>query len=266
MISQNRGRLGNVDARVKIAWLLATLVAGLVFVHPVSLIVILASIAAVALIGGVLVETIQNMRGLAAVIIVIGLIFGVTVPGEPLFHLIPALGPIGPALPISREGLWLGFVSILRMFVFAAPMLVVIMTTNNSDLLQGLMFFKLPMEFALMIVLALNFVPIVLAEFGRIADAQKARAHALIEKGFLGRARGLVPIFIPLTLNAVDRADTVGKVLEIRGFARRQLRAEFEELSRASWALFLTSLGLIGLAVISAILKRDLVLWIFNIS
>ncbi|MFQ5614341.1 MAG: energy-coupling factor transporter transmembrane component T family protein [Anaerolineae bacterium] len=266
MILQVRGRLGNVDARVKILWLLATLVAGLVFVHPVSLIVILASIATVALIGGVLAETIRSMRGLAVIIIVIGLIFGITVAGQPLFYLIPALGSFGPAVPISREGVFLGFISILRMFVFAAPIVVVIMTTNNSDLLQGLMYFRLPMEFALMIVLALNFVPIVLAEFGRIADAQKARAHALIEKGFLGRARGLVPIFIPLTLNAVDRADTVGKVLEIRGFARRQFQVEFEDLSRASWALFLTSLGLIGLAVASAVLGQDLFLLIFNLA
>jgi energy-coupling factor transport system permease protein len=266
VIVQERGRLGIVDGRVKIAWLLATLVAGLIFVHPVSLIVVLASIAAVALIGGVLVETIRNMRGLATIIIVIGLIFGITVAGQPLFYLIPAAGSFGPALPISREGLFLGFVSILRMFVFAAPVLVVIMTTNNSDLLQGLMFFRLPMEFALMIVLALNFVPIVLAEFGRIADAQKARAHALIEKGFLGRARGLLPIFVPLTLNAVDRADTVGKVLEIRGFARRQLQIEFERLSVASWALFLTSLALVSLAVASVVLRQDLFLLLFNLG
>lgn len=265
MIEQVRGRLGAVDPRIKIFWLLATLAAGLIFVQPVSLIVILVSIAVVALIGGVLVETIRRMRSLAMIIIVIGLIFGITVSGQPLFYLIPKLGAIGPALPISREGLLLGFISILRMFVFAAPLVVIIMTTNNSDLIQGLMFFRLPMEYALMIVLALNFVPIVLAEFGRIADAQKARAHSLIEKGFMGRVRGLVPIFVPLTLNAVDRADTVGKVLEIRGFARRQFRAEFEALSRASWALFVTSLVVFGLAAGSAVLRQDLLQLVFNL-
>ena len=117
----------------------------------------------------------------------------------------------------------------------------------------------LPLDYALMIVLALNFVPIVLAEFGRIADAQKARAHALIERGPIGRARGLVPIFVPLTLNAVDRADTVGKVLEIRGFARRQFRLDFEPLSRGSWALLAVSIVLLGLALASAALGQDLI-------
>jgi energy-coupling factor transport system permease protein len=266
MILQKRGRLGNVDSRVKILWFLATLVAGLVFVQPVSLIIVLLSIVAVALVGRVLLETIQSMRGLAMIIIVIGLIFGLTVPGEPIFYLIPALGPIGPALPITREGMLMGFISILRIFVFAAPLLVIIMTTNNSDLIQGLMYFRLPMEYALMIVLALNFVPIVLAEFGRIADAQRARAHALIEKGFLGKARGLVPIFVPLTLNAVDRADTVGKVLEIRGFSRRQFRAEFDSLTGGSWALFLTSLALLALAVSSAILRQDIFMMLLGLA
>lgn len=258
MIREEHGRLGNVDPRIKLLWVLATLVAGLVFTRPVALTIVLVSILIIALIGGVLGETFQRMRGLAMIIIVIGLIFGLTVPGDPLVYLIPAALPIGPALAISREGLFLGFVSVLRIFIFATPLLIMIATTNNSDLIQGLMYFRLPLEYALMIVLALNFVPIVLMEFGRIADAQKARAHALIEKGFIGKARGLVPIFVPLTLNAIDRADTVGKVLEIRGFARRQFQPEFDALNRGSWALFAVSLGLLATVVASVLLGQEL--------
>ena len=258
MIFNERGRLGSVDPRVKIVWLLATLVAGLIFARPASLLVVLASIVAVAAAGGVLAETLRRMRGLAAIIVVVGLIFGLTVPGAPLVYLVPAGLPLGPALAITREGLYLGLVSILRIFVFAMPLLIAVMTTNNSDLIRGLMFFRLPLDYALMIVLALNFVPIVLAEFGRIADAQKARGHALIERGLIGRARGLAPIFVPLTLNAVDRADTVGKVLEIRGFARRQFRAEFDPLGAGSWALLALSAALLILALASAAMGRDL--------
>lgn len=261
MIVQAHGRLAQVDARVKILWLLATLVAGLFFVRPGSLLVVLASIVLVAVIGGVLVETLRTMKSLAMIIIVIGLIFGVTVSGEPLFYLIPRLGDFGPALPITRQGLFIGYISILRIFVFASPILVIIMTTNNSDLIQGLMYFRMPMEYALMIVLALNFVPIVLAEFGRIADAQKARAHTLMEKNLLSKARAMVPLFVPLTLNAVDRADTVGKVLEIRGFARRRFQPEFEPLSVGSWTLMVVCWLLIVLAVGSAVVGQDMIIW-----
>lgn len=259
MILQERGPLSEVDARVKLLWLLATLVCGLIFVRPASLLIVLGSIAGVAALGGVLRDTVRMMRSLAMIIIVIGLIFGFTVTGEPLFHLIPKVGPIGPAMPLSREGLFIGYISILRIFIFASPLVVILMTTNNSDLIQGLMYLRMPMEFALMIVLALNFVPIVLAEFGRIADAQKARAHSLMEKGFIGKARGLVPIFIPLTLNAVDRADTVGKVLEIRGFARQRFQPEFEPLNARSWWLLAASVALLVLGVGSVVLSQDLI-------
>ncbi len=103
MIFNQRGRLGPVDPRVKIVWLLATLIAGLIFAQPRSLLIVLASIVAVAAVGGVLAETLRRMRGLAAIIVVVGLIFGLTVPGAPLIFLLPAGLPLGPALPITRD-------------------------------------------------------------------------------------------------------------------------------------------------------------------
>lgn len=251
LMVEERGRLGLVDPRVKLGWVLATLLAGTVFVDPRSLAAILASIALVAAVAGVLGATLRRLRSLAVVVIAVGLILGLTVPGQAVL----SLGP----LQISREGLALGAVSVLRLFVFAAPLLVVVMTTNNSDVIRGLLAYRLPLDYALMIVLALNFVPLYLEEFGRIADAQKARAHALVDRGLLGRARGLLPILVPLTLNAVDRADTVGKVLEIRGIARRRFRAEFDPLDGPSWALLAVSLVLAGLALASAALRTDLI-------
>ncbi len=66
----------------------------------------------------------------------------------------------------------------------------------------------------------------------------------------MGRIRGLVPIFLPLILSAIDRADTFGRVLEIRGIARRRFRPEFPPLSRSPWAL----LGLAAITLISVAL------------
>jgi energy-coupling factor transport system permease protein len=243
MILEDRGPLGGVDARVKLAWVLATMIAGLLLVTVVPLAILLGSIVVVAATGRVVGPLVQRLRGLGTIIIVVGLILGITVPGHPLV----SIGPLG----ISQEGLQLGLVSILRMFVFAAPLIVVVMTTSNSDLIAGFMAFKLPLDYALMMVLALNFVPLYLEEFGRIADAQRARAHTLVDQGFLGRARGMLPIFLPLTLNAVERADTVGKVLEIRGIGRHRFQPGFEPLLRRSWALLALSILTVGWAVIA---------------
>jgi energy-coupling factor transport system permease protein len=242
------GPLVRVDPRVKLLWMLAALACGLVFSAVLALAAVLLSIVVVAVVGGVLGETARRMRGLVTIIAVIGLIFGVTVPGAPLV----GASLFGVFVAISRDGLLLGLVSALRMCIFAAPLVVIVISTTNADMIQGLMALRLPMEYALMIVLALNLIPLYVAEMERITDAQKARGHALVEQGVVGRLRGLVPIFVPLTLNAVDRADTIGKVLEMRGISRRQLRPEFEPLGRESWLLLAAAAVLFAAALAAA--------------
>ncbi len=265
MFTDLPGPLRGVDARVKLAWLLATFVAGIIFTNIPSLIVVLLTIAAVAAIGRVLGPVALNLKSLWLIIILIGLIFSLTVGGEPLFYLIPASVPwIGGHLAVTREGLTLGIVSVLRMLVFVTPVVVMIMTTSNSDTLRALMFVRLPMEFALMIVLALNFVPLYLEEMTRIADAQRARAHSLMDKGPLAKMRAMVPIFVPLTLNAVDRADTIGKVLEIRGFSRRRFTVDFEPVSRGSVGFLIFCALLLAVALASVLVKSDLILAAFQ--
>jgi energy-coupling factor transport system permease protein len=244
-VSAASGPLVRVDPRVKLLWMLAALLCGLLFSDLPTLTAVLLSIVAVAAVGGVLAETARRMRGLVTIIVVIGLIFGITVPGTPLV----AVDLFGLSVAISRDGLLLGLVSALRMCIFAAPLVVMVISTTNSDMIQGLMALRLPMDYALMIVLALNLIPLYVAEMERITDAQKARGHALVEQGVVGRLRGLVPIFVPLTLNAVDRADTIGKVLEMRGISRRQLRPEFEPLGRESWLLLAATVGLFAAAL-----------------
>ena len=260
MIADQPGPLRDIDARVKLAWLLATFACGIVFTNILSLLVILASIILVALVGKVFRAVMINLKSVWFSIIIIGLIFSLTVGGETLFYLLPPWLPvIGGHLPVSREGLMLGIVSVLRMFVFVIPVVMMVMTTSNSDMLRALMFVRLPMEFALMIVLALNFVPLYIEELARIADAQRARAHSLMDKGLLGKMRGMVPLFVPLTLNVVDRADTVGKVLEIRGFSKRQFSIDFEPLSTSDLLFLAFSSGLLALALASLVFKTDLI-------
>lgn len=265
MIADLPGPLRKIDTRVKLSWLLATFVCGVIFTNIPSLLVVLATIAIVAGVGKILKAVVINLRSMWLIIIFIGLIFSVTVGGEILFYLIPQGVPlIGESLPVSRQGVILGIVSVLRMFVFVLPVVVVIMTTSNSDLLRGFMFVRLPMEFALMIVLALNFVPLYIEEMSRIADAQRARAHSLMDKGALGKMRGMIPIFVPLTLNAVDRADTIGKVLEIRGFSRGHFSVDFDPLSVSDKLFLVFNFGLLLLGLLSVSLNQDLILSVFE--
>jgi energy-coupling factor transport system permease protein len=255
MLSQVDSKLRHVDGRVGLIWIVALMLAGVVFVDVLSLAVILLGIIIIGAATGVLRPVIGQLKSLWAIVIVIGLIFGLTIPGEVLFYLIPPDVPwIGGLLPVTSDGLMLGFVSILRMFIFALPIVMFVISVDNSSLIRTLIYFRMPYDYALMIALALNFVPIYLSEFNRIMDAQRVRAHTLVDKGLIGKARGFIPIFVPLTLNAIERADTVGKVLELRGFARRKFAIEFDPLNRASVALAIIS-GIILVATVTSIVS-----------
>ena len=261
MLRQVPSKLHDVDGRIGLIWIVALMLAGVVFVDVLSLIVILLGIIIVAVASGTLRPVIGQLKGLWLIVIVIGLIFGLTIPGQTLFYLIPPGIPwIGGLLGVTADGLLLGLISVLRMFIFAFPIVMYIISVDRSSLIRALIYFRMPYDYALMIALALNFVPIYLSEFNRIIDAQRVRAHTLIDKGLIGKARGFIPIFVPLTLNAIERADTVGKVLELRGFARRKFAITYEPLNLASVALLIITGFILATTVISIALGQSIIL------
>ena len=126
-----RSRLAAIDPRVKLVWALALLVATLVFTDLRTLVLLLGSIAVVAAIGGVLGETIRRLRRLTTIIVVASLlIFGFVVPGITIVAL-----PFG--LTFTWDGLLVGFITALRIIVVAAPLTIVVMTTDTADLIRG---------------------------------------------------------------------------------------------------------------------------------
>jgi cobalt/nickel transport system permease protein len=68
-----------------------------------------------------------------------------------------------------------------------------------------------------------------------------------------------VALMIVLSLNAVVHGDTAGKAPEIRGFARRQTRPEFEPLAADSYALLAFSLLLLLVALVSFVANYDVI-------
>jgi len=267
MLGHVKSRMGDLDPRIGLVWIAAYIVAGLVFYDYISLSVILATIILTAAAAGILGNMIIKLKGLWLIIIVIGLIFGLTVPGEAVFYLIPPGVPIiGGSLPVSAEGLYLGFISVLRMFIFVLPLLIYLAVVETSKMTNALLYFKVPYQYALMLTLALNFIPLYIEEFERIIDAQRARAHTMVDKGWIGKARAFIPLLVPLTLNAIERADTVGKVLELRGYGgEAKVAAVFDKVNKKSIVIAVVSAIIIGISLASAILGRSLILDIIDL-
>jgi len=141
--------------------------------------------------------------------------------GTPLF-------PSSPVpLPMTREGLLRGlFVSWQFVgLVFGGAVLT--LTTTPSDLVQGLEHLLGPLEklrvptreIALMVSMAMRFVPTILEEFDRIRTAQRARGADMGTGRLDRRIKTAAALVIPLLLSAFRRADELAEAMEARGYA-----------------------------------------------
>ncbi len=91
------------------------------------------------------------------------------------------------------------------------------LTAGIESLLKPLKKIKVPAhEIAMMMSIALRFIPTLIEETDKIMAAQKARGAALSEGNILTRAKALIPILIPLFISAFRRADELAVAMESR--------------------------------------------------
>ena len=100
-----------------------------------------------------------------------------------------------------------------------------------EDLLSPLKKLRFPVhEVAMMMSIALRFVPTLADEAGRITKAQAARGADFSEGGLLTRARAMLPVLVPLTIGAFRRADELAEAMESRGYRGSEGRTRYRKL------------------------------------
>jgi len=94
------------------------------------------------------------------------------------------------------------------------------LTDALEDLLSPLKFLHVPVhEFAMMMTIALRFIPTLVEETDRIMTAQKARGADFSSGGLVQRAKALIPILIPLFVSAFNRAGDLATAMECRCYS-----------------------------------------------
>lgn len=115
-------------------------------------------------------------------------------------------------------------------FVAARVILIVLMsgvltfTTSPTDLTDGLERIMKPLkifhikvhEIAMMMSIALRFIPTLFDEFNKISNAQKSRGADLESGNFITRIKAFVPILIPLFISSFRRANDLATAMECR--------------------------------------------------
>jgi energy-coupling factor transport system permease protein len=91
------------------------------------------------------------------------------------------------------------------------------LTDGLEQLLSPLKVFKIPVhEFAMMMTIALRFIPTLVEETDKIMTAQKARGADFSTGSLIQRAKALIPILIPLFVSAFNRAGDLAVAMECR--------------------------------------------------
>lgn len=109
------------------------------------------------------------------------------------------------------------------------------LTNGIEVLLKPLTIFKIPVHIlALMMSIALRFIPTLMEETERIINAQKARGADFESGNIFKRAKALLPVLIPLLTSALRRAEELGDAMDARCFSSTTKRTKFKKLT-FSW-------------------------------
>ena len=159
-------------------------------------------------------------------------------------------------LHVTEEGVRTAVLMIVRIIFLLAGSSLLTYTTSPIALTDAIERLLSPLKklhvpvhaFAMMMTIALRFIPTLLEETDKIVTAQKARGASFQEGNLMHRAKALVPIFIPLFVSAFRRAEDLATAMESRCYRgeegrtkMRQMHAEGRDYAAMAVTLLLLS-------------------------
>lgn len=144
-------------------------------------------------------------------------------------------------IKITNEGVSTAVYMVIRIVCLIVGSSLLTYTTSPIDLtdaierlLSPLKKIKVPVhELAMMMTIALRFIPTLIEETDKIMNAQKARGSEL-DTGTMGdKVRGMIPIFIPLFVSSFRRAEELATAMECRCYHGGEGRTRMKQMKTA---------------------------------
>jgi len=159
---------------------------------------------------------------------------------------------------VYEEGLRQGIFISLRFFLLILITSLLTLTTTPIEITDGLERLLGPLkkvkfpvhELALMMSIALRFIPTLMQETDKIIKAQTARGVEYSSGPIKERLKAVVPLLIPLFISSFKRAEELAVAMEARGYKGGEGRTKYRQLS---WAVADT-LMIVGLLFVSILL------------
>jgi energy-coupling factor transport system permease protein len=203
----------------------------------------------------------QSLKGLKPLLFLLAfttLLNLFLIPGRVLV----ALGP----LTITVEGLQMGIKIFFRLCILVIIASLMTLTTTPMSMTDGLERMMNPLkrlrvpvhEIAMMMSIALRFIPTLLEETERIMKAQASRGADFDTGNLFRRVKSFVPVLVPLFVSAFKRADELAEAMESRGYRGGEGRTRLKILlfTRADLDAGLVCMSILAGFVLVRVLSR----------
>lgn len=221
----------NLDPRAKIIMTLIFIISLFLVENFATYLLVILFLAVAIKLSKVPVKFV--IKGLRPILMIIAITFVINLlmtPGKIIFQL--------GFIKITEEGLrQAGFMAIrLTLLIMGTSLLTlttspIILTDGIESLLSPFKRFGLPAhELAMMMTIALRFIPTLMEETEKIMKAQKSRGADFESGNIMNRAKNLVPLLVPLFISAFRRADELAMAMEARCYRGGENRTRMRQL------------------------------------
>ena len=183
-------------------------------------------------------------------------------------------------ITISVEGIFFSLKMALRLILLVAGTTLLTYTTTPTGLTDGMESLMYPLklikvpthDIAVIMSIALRFIPILSEEVDKIMMAQKARGASFDTGGIVKRAKALLPVLIPLFVSAFRRADELALALDARCYNATPNRTRYQVMKLSyrdviavlGTAVFLVSVIALNMNFWGAYVPPENLWWLFS--
>ena len=245
-----------LDPRAKLVALVIYIVTLFLAKWFVTYAIVLATLIAVVAVARIKAKAmLKGMKPLIFILIFTAVLNALYTPGEALVSFW--------IFTVTKEGILHAFFMVIRILMLVSCTFLLTYTTSPLALTDGLESLLSPLkkikvpvhELAMMMSIALRFIPTLIEETDKIMSAQRARGASFDTGNLIEKAKALIPLLVPLFISAFRRAEELATAMECRCYHGGEGRTRMKQLKfRPADLLFMV--GTLALAVIVGLLGR----------
>jgi len=226
-----------LDPRTKLALLLGSFVAAVLFQRPGPLFALLL----ILLVYGAFGRSLENLRRIWFLLLGIAIF---SIASWSVF----ARGTTPLFWRVTQESLAYGVGAAIKIDGMIISGLIFLSTTRIEEVVLGLIRLRVPYQAAFAFSLGIRMVPTIIGTAMTVIEAQRSRGLDLESGGPLARLRNHIPLLVPIFLQTLRGTDQLAKALESRGFGARRERTSYLEIGFHGADTLALALGALVLA------------------